>query len=77
MPGKPKEPNKTYSSNYGGARTGSGRPPTPYRLRQMKLPLTDEELAFILRMLPKPRQRVEAMLREAMQRDSSHPHQNR
>lgn len=66
MPGKPKDPNKTYSPNWGGDRGGSGRHPTPYPLRQMKLPLTDEELAFILRMLPKPRQRVEAMLREAL-----------
>ena len=70
MPGKPKDPNKTYSPNYGGARTGSGRPPTPYRLRQMKLPITDEELALILRMLPNPRQRVEAMLREALKEQS-------
>lgn len=74
MPGKPKDPNRTYSPNWGGDHGGGKK--GLYPLRQMKLPLTDEELALILRMLPKPRQRVEAMLREARQRDPSHPNQN-
>lgn len=67
MPGKKKDPNKTYSPNYGGARVHppgrkGGRPKSDYIGKVVKLPFRDEA-EYQAYLLVAPRERVELVLR--------------
>lgn len=64
MPGKPKDPTKTYNPNWGGNH-GGGRKANSYRLRLIKIACTEEELRQILEGIKDTRQRATLLLKDA------------
>lgn len=65
MPGKKKDPNKTYSPTWGGPGREGGRKLALYPLHLIKIACTEEELAQILKAISDTRRRTTILLEAA------------